>query len=410
MSDGPGKWSRSNGSEGRVTALRRAARIYLLPSVLLGGYILVMRALTAFLPVFLDHLRLSQAQIAASIALFPAVRFLMAFPFGVVADLLPAGRATALGLALFGLSILAMWGAEGFGAILPLLGLAAVGGSLFQVTCQALYYKSLGRRGRGKKVALLSSVVSFSYGLGPLAAGLLLKSAGLKALFPFCAGLILPFLLLSLCLPDVGTARLTLSDYRRDFLRKEVLVFIGVLLLYGLHIGVENVCLSLFLKRNLGVSEETIGLAFFLICVFLSGAAMVAGFLADLYRNPLAFLSAGLLLSGAFNLSMLWVDSFGSFLGVRFAHVVGDGLTMLARGLIVASLFPKERMGGNLGLTLLVLPAGMFVGSAMSGLFRGYVLPFVAAGLLEVAACLAILAARPKFAPLQEAEEIAPGE
>jgi len=380
------------------------ARLYLLPSAVMGGYILVMRALTAFLPVFLDHTGLAQAQIAASVALFPAVRVLMALPFGVLADFLPPGRSAGLGLALFGLSILAMWGAHGFEAILPLLALAAVGGSLFQVTCQALYFKSLGTRGRGKKVALLSSVVSLCYGLGPLAAGFLLKAAGLRALFPFCALLVSPFLLLSLGLGEVGAARPSLSDYRRDLLRKEVLVLVAALFLYGLHIGVENVCLSLFLKRNLGLGEEAIGAALFLVCAFLSGSALVAGFLADLHRNPLTFLCLGLLLSGAFNVAMLWVGSLSAFLGVRFAHVVGDGLTMLARGLILASIFPKERMGASLGLTLFVLPAGMFAGSAMSGLFRDYVSPFVAAGLLEVAACVAVLAARPKFRPPAEAE------
>ena len=280
------KLERTDRKGRQIHAWLAAARLYLLPSVLLGGYTLVMRALTAFLPIFLDHSGLVQAQIAALMALFPAVRVLMAFPFGVVADALSPKRAAISGLALFGLSTLAMWGVEGFGATLSLLALAAIGGSLFQVTCQALYFKSLGRRGRGKKVALLGSATSLSYGLGPLAAGFLLKLAGLEALFPFCASLLLPFLLLSLGLRDTEPARLSLSDYRRDFLRKEVLIFVAAVLLYGMHIGVENVCLSLFLKRNLGLSEEVIGLAFFLICALLSGATFAGGFLADKYRNP----------------------------------------------------------------------------------------------------------------------------
>ncbi|HIE09529.1 MAG TPA: MFS transporter [Armatimonadetes bacterium] len=384
---------------GRVVALGVTARLYLLPSVLLGGYILVMRSLTAFLPILLDHLGLVQAHIAALMAVFPAVRLAMTLPFGLAADILSPKRTAVLGLAVFSLSLLAMWGARGFGALLPLLLLAAAGGALFQVTCQALYFKSLGQKGRGKKVAFLSSVISLSYGLGPLAAGFLFESAGPEALFPFCFLLSLPFLLLSTALKDVMPAGLSLSEYKSDFLRKEVLVFVAVVFLYGTHIGVENVCLSLFLKHNIGVSEEAIGLAFFVICAFLSGMSLIAGPIADLYRNPLAFLCLGLLLSGLFNIAMLWVGSFGVFLGVRFLHVVGDALTMVARGLIVASLFPKERMGGNLGFTLFVFPAGMFVGSAMSGLFRGYILPFVAAGLLEIAAFVAILLVRPKFSP-----------
>lgn len=398
--------------EVRSSIWRLGLRLYLLPSVLLGGYIIVMRALTAFLPIFLDHAGLAQAAIAASMALFPAIGVAMALPSGVVADLLSPKRAAFTGLALFGLSCLAMWRVKGFGAFFPLLALAAIGGSLFQVTCHALYFKSLGQKGRGKKVAFLNSMVSISYGLGPLMAGALLNRAGHNALFPFCALLLFPLLALSLLLKDVEPTRLSISEYRHDFLRKEVLVFAAAVLLYGLHIGVENVCLSLFIKRNLGLGEEIVGLAFFLTCVFLSGSAILVGLVADVYRNPLTFLCLGLLLSGAFNIAMLWVDNFGSFLGVRFLHVVGDALALLARGLIVASLFPKERLGGNLGLTLLVFPAGMFLGSAMSGLFRGYLLPFVAAGLLEVAACAILVVLRPRFLPPAEPGRIttAPSE
>ncbi len=397
----PERTSRAN----KGLSLRLSAvRLYLLPSTLLGGYILIVRALTAFLPVFLDHIGMAQAHIAALIAVFPAIRLVMTFPFGMVADRLSPKRVTISGLVLFSLALLALRYAKSFGTSLPLFALAAMGGSLFQVTCQALYFKSLGQRGRGKKVALMSSIISLSHGLGPLAAGFLLKSAGLEALFPFCFLLSLPILVLSLGLHDVEPMRFVVSEYWRDFARKEILVFVGAVLLYGLHIGVENVCLSLFLKRNLGLGEDVIGVAFFLICIFLSATAMGAGFLADKYRNPTALLSLGLLISGAFNLAMPWVDNFAAFLGVRFAHVVGDAFAMLARGLIIASVFPRERMGGNLGLTLLVMPAGMFAGSAMSGLFRGYVMPFVAAGLLEVAACAAILAARPKFRPPAEAK------
>ncbi len=363
-----------------------AVRLYLLPALALAWFTLAQQVLISFLPLYFDFLGMSQAHIAALLSLFPLLTLLFTFPSGIAGDASSPKRLALLGLSVFSLSTLVLKALPNLSLLPFALILVAAGGILFSLNCSTIYYKSLGSEGRGRKVGLLSALVVLGAGMGPLLAGQVLKSEGMGFLFPLCFLLSLPAFCFALLMRDVEPKRSALTDYGRDLRRREVWAFVAVVLLHSVHIGVESVCLALFLKYRVGLSLSLIGLVLFLNCFFFSMGVTGFGFFSDRRKCILPLLALGLLLSGWFNLLMPAVKSFGVLVGVRFFHVLGDSGVALARGLLVASLFPRERMGGGLGLVNFLLPAGMLCGMALSGALGDYLRPFLVAGALEVLA------------------------
>jgi len=110
-----------------------------------------------------------------------------------------------------------------------------------------------------------------------------------------------------------------------------------------------------------------------------------------------AILYLGLLISGVFNVSLLFVGAFGTVLMVRLLHVLGDSLFLVSRMVIVSNLFLPERIGGNLGVLDTTIFVGTFVGAIVSGAIPGYLYPFVFAGSLAILAIPVTMSVRPKF-------------
>jgi len=395
------KFSLHQKLNGPIIALERWRPLtspYLPPLLALAVFNVANSAFFAFLPVYFDHLGLPQPKVAALLSLFPLVGIILALPFGVAGDIaLSPKRLSLLGLSTFLVSVLLLKLAGDLWLLIPLLVLVAASGGLFGTNCSAVYYKLLGEGGYGRKIGLLSAAVVMSAGLGPLLAGGILKSAGIGALFPLSFSIALPGVAFVALMRDVKPVRSSALDYARDFGRREVFALTVATFTHAVHMGVETVCLALFMGRHLGLGPELIGVVFFLNSTFFSLGAVYLGLLSDRRPRPMALLSLGLLASGAFNFLMPLANSFGLLVAVRFFHVTGDSAAALARGLLVASLFPAERRGGGVGLMGLVLPCGMLLGTALCGLFGDYARPFFVAGAVEVAGVIALLALKPNF-------------
>lgn len=379
---------------------RPAFSLYLPPLLALSLFNMANWAFLAFLPVYFDHLGLPQAKVAGLLSLFPLVEITLAIPFGVAGDsALSSKRLSLLGLVIFSLSVLLLRSIEAIWLFVPVLLLVAASGGLFSINCSAIYYKSLGEEGHGWKIGFLSAAIGISVGLGPLLAGGILKSAGMHALFLLAFFIVLPAFFLMALTKDIKPTKPSIHDYARDLGRREVLAFILATFSHAIHAGVEAVCLALFMKRHVGLGPDFMGGVFFLNCAFFSAGALLLGPLSgsDRRLKPLWLFVLGLLASGGFNFLMPFALSFSSLAVVRLFHVTGDASAALARGLLVACLFPAERRGGGLGLVGLVFPCGSLLGAALSGLFANYASPFFMAGALEVAGAIALVALRPDF-------------
>ena len=182
---------------------------------------------------------------------------------------------------------------------------------------------------------------------------------------------------------------------------KEVFILVALTFVVSLHLGVEQTCFSLFMKENIGLAEGSIGTMFCFIGITIAILSVINGFISDRRTSKgkglanLCYL--GIFISALFNISMLFVDNFGTILAVRLLHVIGDSLFMVSRNIIVSNLFLAERIGGNLGIVTTAATLGTFIGAVASGAIPGYILPFVVAGVLAILAIPPAISARPKF-------------
>jgi MFS family permease len=376
-------------------------RRYALPSFLNFGYTYTLWIILAYVPLYLTDLGFSHLQISILISTFPLSSLALLFPFGIFCDRLPPKRLVTTGFILFAIFLTGLRCVEGLLPLLAFFIIGGIGGSLFRISCSSLYYKLLGGKDTGKKLGLYTGIGLFGYGFGPLTGGFLLAPLGMEALLWIAFLILLPFLFLSLFLEDVKLAKFELGEYRRDIARKEVVVLVVLTFLLSLHLGVEQTSFSLFLKENINLTEDSIGWMFCFIGVAIAILSIANGFISDSITGRGIrlglILYLGLVLSGLFNISLLFVGAFGTVLVIRLLHVLGDSLFTVSRMVIVSNLFLPERIGGNLGVLDTTIFVGTFVGAIASGAIPGYLLPFVFAGSLALLALPLAMAVRPKF-------------
>jgi len=377
------------------------ARKFGLPSLLFFGYMCTLWMVLAYIPIYLTDLGFSHLQIGILISVFPLSSLLLVIPFGIFSDKVSPKPLVSSGLALFALFLLGLRYGQGFWEILLVFLLGGIGGSLFLISCSSLYYKFLGEGDRGRKLGFFMGLGLLGYGLGPLSGGHLLEGSDMDSLLWIAFLVLLPFLGLSFLLKDVKPIEFELVAYRGDIARKEVIVLAALTFLVALHMGTEQTSFSLLLKKDIGLTETSIGTMFCFIGITIGGLTIINGFVSDrvsgrgMGLSPLLYL--GIFVSGLFNIVLMFAGTFGTVLMVRLLHVFGDSLFIVSQRVIISKLFLTERIGGNLGLMATVHTLGIFVGAVISGAIPGYILPFVFAGSLAIAAIAPAMLTRPRF-------------
>jgi len=357
-------------------------RRYLLPPVLGFSYIFASRGFLAYLPPYLRDGGMSEEAIGVLMSVFRIAPVVVFIPFGMLGDRFEPRRLVTFGLVLFALGLVAAAPVVDFLALLPLFLLVAMAGSLFMVNNTATYYKTLGAKTRATKLGWYQGVRGLGFGVGPLAAGLIMQAKWLES--PMIVGvlLILPFVLLSLLGERVPGTKTSLPEYARDLRKPGVLVLGVVVLLFSFHFGVELTCFTLFLQDVLHQDAVDIGLTYLYISLVLAPVMLATGVLSDRVHRPFLFGFVALLCSGIGNAAMPWIGSLKWLLAARFLHVMGDGAFMVFLAVTIANLFHRRRLGGNIGLFGTIGSVGAFVGAFASGFIPGNAYPFFVAGVL----------------------------
>ena len=314
---------------------------------------------------------------------FRLAPILVLIPFGMLGDRLEPRRLITAGLGFFAVALAFAAPMTAYVPLLVLFLLAGMAGSLFQVNNQATYFKTLGRNARATKVGWYQGIRAMGFGIGPLVGGLVIQAKWVTSPMLIGCLLILPFVLLSVLCERVPGTRTSLPGYGRDVRQPGVLVLAVVVLLFSFHFGVELTSFTLFLEDVLHQSKEQMGYTYLYISTVLVVVMLLTGFVSDRVHRPLAVGLLALLCSGVGNAAMVWVGSLGWLLVARFLHVMGDGAFMVFQSVTVANLFHRRRMGGNLGLFVMVGNVGAFIGASVSGYIPGNVYPFLVAGILS---------------------------
>lgn len=360
-------------------------RRYLVPPVLGFSFIFAFRGFLAYLPPYLRDGGMSEGAIGVLVAVFRIAPVLVLIPFGMLGDRLEPRRLVTAGLVLFALGLWAAAGVEGFLPLLLLFLLVGAAGSLFIVNNRAAYFKVLGEGTWATKLGWYQGVTALGFGVGPLVGGWVLGVGWLASPMTVGALFIIPFVLVSLLAERVPGARISLPEYVGDLRLPGVAVLAVVVFLFSFHFGVEANSFTLFLEDVLGQNTAQIGLTYLYISLVLAPVMLATGIFSDRVHRPFAVGVAALLFSGVGNVAMPWIGSLGWLLAARFLHVVGDGAFMVFQSVIIANLFHRRRVGGNLGLFATIGNVGSFVGAFASGFIPGNADPFFVAGVLAFA-------------------------
>ena len=309
------------------------------------------------------------------LAVLPLTALLLAIPMGLLSDRFSPRRLAIVGL-VFLVAFTGIFFFRTAAPTLPMLfGSFFLGGIAIVIadtSLRPLYLKSIGHRGQALKLALLSAVTMLGFGGSTFLGGLASKYLGwslddqYRLVFP----LALAGLVMSLTMKNAKPMPFNLSAYRASILRRKVLVYLSLVFFNALHFGAEAVCIPPYVKDHLGKTDADVGNYFGLICIAMAVTAAVSAFIREHSTNRHSMGVWGLLFSATFNIVSVLHPTLWWFFGFRIGHVVADAIMLNAGLRIVASMFPRKRVAGPMGLAAMVVTAGVLVGNLVSNEIR----------------------------------------
>jgi MFS family permease len=326
--------------------------------------------LVAFLPIYLSNdLGWSSGRVGVLIAAYIVTMLLLIVPLGYLSDRVSPKRLVQAGAALYVAYALLLASMRTFGALLAAQIVGGMGEAVILIVLPALLYKDLGAAGRGQNVGAFVAGAMFGFSIGPLAAWALLDVAGLpyRGLFGMVSGVAVALALTSTLLKDTPPLSIHLADYLGDIKRPEVLLVVIAIAGLGVHFGQERTTYALFLRNVADFSRLGVAGMFGVIGIWMGVLSLLMGRLFDRNSHILVLIGVGLALSGGFHAVTPYFRAFGDLVVVRAIHTIGDVMVIFSYSVIVASIFPQARMGGNAGFALMFRAVGGVLGAALAG-------------------------------------------
>lgn len=357
------------------------------------AYRFMVGATFFYLALFLMGAGFSGFESGVLLSLLTIAMIFASFPAGMLNDRFGTSKPLMLGFLLAAVFYAGLAFFSGFPALALLFFIGGLGLNMVGVSINNIIFKSGFDRHTGTLFGRLGLWSYSGYAAGLLFGGLLLSLLGFKTVFLLSAALAL---LLSAASAFVGSEsrdRFSVSEYKHDIFRTEVLIFIAVLFLYTLHWGAEATSYAPFLGSVLGLDLVGSGVYMAIPVVFLAFSAFIAGRAADKGRNLKKMFVAGLVLSGVMHILMTVPLVEFSF-PARVLHEIGDGIVAVLTLVLISRIFALERRGGNSAFVANTMVLGQFAGAIIFGALAtqyGYAFPLAASGVLEIAAAVLAL-------------------
>jgi MFS family permease len=224
---------------------------------------------------------------------------------------------------------------------------------------------------------------------GALLGGLLLGWLSFPAVLRICGVLFFLIVPLGLLLPGTLAQIFEPAVYKKEIIRRDVVMFALVTFLYTYHWGAEKTVYVLFLKESLGFSQAGIGIFIGLTVIALALACLVYGRLLDRGVASLRrLIIAGLGLSAGGHILLAFSQTQAQAWIFRTIHELGDASFMVFSYVMTSNLFSKARVGGGSGFIAQVAVLGTFAGALASGAIMqelGPRMAMIVAGALSLA-------------------------
>ena len=348
-------------------------------------------ALWAYLPIQLGGG--DPALVGRITALYQLVSALVLLPAGWFTDRWSPRSLCLTGTLLTGLGA-ALFAVGGHNAMAAVL--SGGGSGLFIVSLHALFYKSLEGDHDGARTGIFVAAGLLGYAMGPLIGGQVAQF-GLGANATIAAVICAALAALCLRLPTSAPVPVRPMSYLRDLRSPGPLLLVLVIILTSSHGGVEYVGLPAVATELAGLTPRMQGALYAIIGMWTGMLTLGLGRAFDRSPAPVLVLAIGVGVSGTFQgLTGLAFD-FGSLVGIRLAHTIGDSLFGFCIALLTAQVFPRARVGGLFALTQFVRTGTMGLFAAGTGALRpvtGLEGVFLLSGLLLVAGSAGFLVYR----------------
>jgi len=351
-----------------------------------------------YLPIYLrQELALSSGQVGFLVGTYIVTTLLLIVPLGYLSDRVSPKRIVQVGAVLFMLYGGALAWGRTFWLLLGAQLIGGAGEAIVVIVLPALLFKDLKPIGRGRRVGLFVAAATFGFSAGPLLASLLLYvvGAGFRVLFAAVSGVAGVLLAVSVLLKDAPPLRIHLGDYLGDIRRREVLLVVLAIAGIGVHFGQERTSYPVFLSTVRGLPALGVGSVFVIIGVWMAGLMLLIGRVFDRHSHVVVLVGAGLALSGGMHIVTPYVGVFGGVVVVRMIHTIGDVIVVFCFNVLIASIFPQPRMGGNAGFMYLFRAVGGVVGAIVAGqldrLVPSFKLSFAFAGGVMILAGVVLL-------------------
>lgn len=355
--------------------------------------------LVYFLPVLLETRGIVGWQTGLLMGLLYITGIVLSLPLGVLNDHRDSSLLIRASLGLSALFSIAVVWTGNFPVLIVLFILLGLGKNLFQVSFDAMFFRTIINRGGCIHAGRYQSVFSVAAFVGLALSALLVRFMELEQLY-----LVIGLVYLAALVP-ASRVKSTLpftSELDSLPVHRISLKFSGFLILiflFSLHFGVEDACYGLFLKHYLGISPV-------LSSIYMMSESITFGLTALLISR----------LVDHHNLSLRWLFIVGVFISgltlvlkvnpvviismtMRMAHGVGDAMVLVVIYYGLSRVFRIEEQGGSAGLLSLAMVLGSFTGALVFsrvGFLYGYERSFIVAGviLMVVALLLALLMGR----------------
>jgi len=340
---------------------------YFLFIVALQGFL--GRIMGYFLPLYFEELGYSGAQYGLYFTIASLSTIILSLPMGISTDKKPIAYILMFSFLLSSLSRVGFIISKSFLVFSLFSFIGSFGVRFVNVAKESMFFKI------SEKTSPIHAgqyqLVNFVFmGAGMIMGSLIIAKYSFWHAFVVGAAGSLLLAFLSYFVPRTETMAIKLEDYKIALFTPKVFFLIFIFVLSSLHWGAENVCFPKFLKHNLHLSTQGIGLYTGIGFIFVGLGAYLGVLLVQkkIIKNLQMLLIIGFWVAGLFHILMCVNNVYLSFF-FRLCHEIGDGFVFLAFYYGIPKIFHIRTIGGCAAF----ISVWMWTGAFLSAIAFGYI-------------------------------------
>lgn len=339
----------------------------LYPSLMFGLLLMVTAPCSYFLTVFFqENLHFSGSQIGFLYSLGAFTGVLCSLPAGYINDRVSSRAIVIISALLMATGYAGMAFVSAYVPYVFIYFLMSLAVATFKLSLDVQVLKANEGSTSGVKIAGYHAFRYAGQGIGTVFSGFLIAMMDWTYSLLGVALVCLLFIPMALKLPNVTMAKVPLKEYFAELKNPKAIVMAIWVFMFTLHWGAEYTSYGLFLRNDLGLNYQQMGLYMTGEMVALTVTVLIARKYVDRPGILTPFVLAGLFISGATMIGMTLQPLVLSVI-FRFFHGIGDGLVFLVLFMGLVRLFDPAHLGGTTGFFNFVQMAGTIVGSLISG-------------------------------------------